>query len=112
MKKIVKYSLEDGNEVLVEVGEVDEPNDDRIALSEGITKATQTFETALENIKPVANAIISKLSSLSKKPDEVEVKFGVKMTASMGAIIASGSAEINYEITLKWKQESKNASTP
>jgi hypothetical protein len=35
----------------------------------------------------------------------VEVKFGIKMSGELGAIIASGSGEVNYEITLKWKRE-------
>jgi hypothetical protein len=39
--------------------------------------------------------------SLNEPADEVEVKFGLKMSAELGAIVASGTAEANYEITLK-----------
>jgi hypothetical protein len=45
---------------------------------------------------------------LNEPPDQVEVKLGIKMTVGLGAIIASGSADVNYEITLKWDNKEKN----
>jgi len=105
VKRIVEFPLESGDSILVEVDEIS----DRIGLGDEIAeKAKNTFESALNAIKPVANTVINKLHSLNQPPDEVEVKFGIKMTAGLGAIIASGNGEFNYEITLKWKQESKN----
>ncbi len=106
MKHLVEFPLEDGDSILVEV---DEPLsgaiDDRIGISDEIAqKAKQSFESAISKIQPVANAIIAKVRSLNEPADEVEVKFGLKMSAELGAIIASGNAEGNYEITLKWKQ--------
>ncbi len=105
MKRIVEFPLENGDSILVEV---DQPAiiDDRIGLRDELAqKAQQTFESALEKVNPVANAIINKMRSLNQPADEVEVKFGVKMSAELGAVIASGTGEVNYEITLKWKQE-------
>ena len=111
MKRIVEFPLENGDFILVEV---DEPSaSDRIGLGDEIVeKAQKTFESALNAIKPVASTVINKVRSLNEPADEVEVKFGIKMTAGLGAIIASGTGEVNYEITLKWKQESKNGGTP
>ncbi len=110
MKRIVEFPLLDGGSVLVEV---DAPANNRIGLTDEVAqKAQKHFEEALDNIKPVASAIVKKLQSLSEPAEEVEVKFGIKMTAGLGAVIASGSAEVNYEITLKWKRESKDGSTP
>lgn len=105
MKNIVEFPLENGNSIIVEV---DEPaaTDSRIGLGDKVAKnAQQTFESALERVKPVANAIMTKVRSLNEPVDEVEVKFGLKMSAELGVIIASGNAEGNYEITLKWKQK-------
>ncbi|MFS0518316.1 CU044_2847 family protein [Nostoc sp. UIC 10607] len=106
MKRIVAFSLENGDTVLIEVDEP-VPGDERIGLREEIVqKATQTFESALDKVKPVANAIMAKVRSLPQPADEVEVKFGIKISAELGAVVASGSSEVNYEITLKWKRES------
>ena len=108
MKRIVEFPLESGDSILVEV---DEPSD-RIGLGDEIAeKAQKTFESALNAIKPVASTVINKVRSLNEPADEVEVKFGIKMTAGLGAVIASGKGEVNYEITLKWKQESNNGGT-
>jgi len=66
------------------------------------------FSEAIATIGPVANAIIKKVQSLNEPADEVEVKFGLKMSAELGAAIASGNAEVNYEITLKWTPKVEN----
>jgi hypothetical protein len=109
VKRIVEFPLESGESILVEV---DEPSGDRIGLGDEIVeKAQKTFESALNTIKPVASTIINKVRSLNEPASEIEVKFGIKMTAGLGAVIASGNGEVNYEITLKWKQESKNGGT-
>jgi hypothetical protein len=107
VKRLVQFPLEDGSYILVEI---DEPESEeglrRIGRGEDILlKTEQTFETALERIKPIANTIINKLHQLNQPADEVEVKFGIKMSAEAGAIIASASVEGNYEITLKWKKD-------
>ncbi len=112
MKRIVEFPLESGGSILVEV---DEPalTDDRIGLRDEVTqKAQKTFESALDTVKPLANAIMTKVRSLNQPADEVEVKFGVKMSAELGAVIASGNGEVNYEITLKWNRESHNGGNP
>jgi Trypsin-co-occurring domain 1 len=111
VKRIVEFPLESGESILIEV---DEPAqiDDRIGLRDQVVeKATQTFESALSTVKPVANAIIAKMSSLHQPADEVEVKFGIKISAQLGAVVASGNGEVNYEITLKWKRESSDDRT-
>ena len=109
MKRIVEFPLENGDSILIEVDE----QSDRIGLGdEIIEKAQKTFESALNTIKPVASTILNKVRSLNEPANEVEVKFGIKMTAGLGAVIASGNGEVNYEITLKWKQEFKDGGTP
>lgn len=103
MKQIVEFPLEDGDSILIEVDAPPKPIDGRIGIADDMTrKANKSFESAMDKIKPVANTIIKKVRSMNEPADEVEVKFGIKLTAEMGAIIASGEAEVNYEITLKW----------
>ncbi|MEL7039085.1 MAG: CU044_2847 family protein [Cyanobacteria bacterium J06592_8] len=106
MKKIVEFSLENSESILVEVDEQPSGQDPRASIGKKVTQATQTtFEAAIAKIQPIANTIITKLRDLNEPADEVEVKFGVKMSGDLGVIVASGNAEVNYEITLKWKQK-------
>ncbi len=107
MKRLIEFPLEDGGSIVVE-SQVTEPAGGMVRAGrpvEIVTKAGQTFEAALEKIKPAAAAIITKLRSLSDPPDEVEVEFGVKMNTEAGVFIAAVGAEANYKVTLKWKTE-------
>lgn len=109
MKRLIEFPLEDGTSILVEV---DEPETESgiVKASRGgdaIAKAHQTFEAAMDKVKPAASAIIAKLRSLHDAPDEVEVQFGLKLSADSGAFIASAGFEANYTVTLKWKKEEK-----
>ena len=116
--KLVKFQLDDDDESFVYV-EVDEKlpvssnknkDKDKDLIGKGglkdgvVQQAEQTLGKALSSIKPVANAIIEKVQDLNQPADAVEVKFGIKMSGELGAVIASGSAEVNYEITLKWNK--------
>ncbi|NMF86790.1 CU044_2847 family protein [Nodosilinea sp. P-1105] len=105
MKKIVEFTLPSGDSVFAEVDEPVE-GDGRVGLNptEMVVKAQQTYEQALDKIQPIASTLISKLRELNEPADEVEVKFGIKLTAEAGAIIALAGGEVNYEITLKWKK--------
>ena len=103
MKRLIEYKLEDGSPIVVEV---DEPEGGPQPVSRGvIEKAKTSFAEALEKVKPTAETIIAKLRDLSDSPTEVQVKFGLKMNANAGAIIAAAGVEANYEITLKWTRE-------
>jgi NTP-dependent ternary system trypsin peptidase co-occuring protein len=68
-------------------------------------KAKQTFEEALEQIKPGADAIVDKLRGISAQPDEISITFGLKMSATAGAFIAASGMEANFAVLLKWNRE-------
>ncbi|MEL6762742.1 MAG: CU044_2847 family protein, partial [Cyanobacteria bacterium J06607_6] len=49
------------------------------------------------------NSIIRQLKRLETPAEEVEVKFGLKLSAEAGVVLTSvGGGEANYEITLKF----------
>ncbi|MEJ5241755.1 MAG: CU044_2847 family protein [Anaerolineales bacterium] len=105
MKQLIEFPLEDGTSILVET-EVAEGSGMVRVSREGVPeKARQTFEAALEKIRPAAQVIIQKLRALHDAPDEITVEFGLKMSAEAGAIVAAGGLEANYKVTLKWKRK-------
>ena len=106
---LVEFELENGSSIYMEVDEkLPMPEtDDRISLSDHLAVgAKKKFEESLDAIQPIAKAVINKVQNLAKPADEVEVTFGIKMSAELGAVVASGNAEVNYEITLKWNKPS------
>lgn len=106
-KQIAEFYLSEDTDTKILI-EVEEPEIDsaveRVALPSGqsVLRASQSFEEAMERVKPMASTIISKLKDISNPADEVEVKFGLKLTADAGAVFTSIGGEVNYEITLKW----------
>jgi hypothetical protein len=108
MKGFVQYPLEEGGSILVEV---DMPESEgrliKVASSGDLTvKATASFENAMGSIKPLANAVVSKLQNLNYPPDEIGVEFGMSFKADGNAILTRVGADANFKVSLKWKHES------
>jgi Trypsin-co-occurring domain 1 len=104
-KQLVEFTLENGGKFLVEVEEPEDTSLQRVALPSGrmITEAKQSFEAAIENIKPVVASISNKFKDLG--PNEMEVKFGIKLSAEAGAFITSVGGEVTFELTVKWSND-------
>lgn len=106
MKRLVEFPLEEGGTILIEVDVPERPGMVPAGRGEDMPeKAQQTFEAALDRIRPAAQVIIRKLRALHDPPDEVEVEFGLKMDAQAGAFLAAAGVEANYKVTLTWKRE-------
>jgi len=105
-KKVVEYKLEKGGVILIEVEETElEKGRVPVANTSGVPqKAKKEFEKALDEIRPVADAIVQKLKDLSSKPDNIGIEFGIKMNAQAGALIAATSVESNFKITISWSR--------
>lgn len=109
MSSLIEFPLEDGSSLWVEVSETTPRGLTPAGRGDLPSRASQTFEAALERVRPAAQAVIQKLRSLHDAPDEIEVEFGLKLSAEAGAVIAAGGVEANYKVTLKWKREEKKA---
>jgi Trypsin-co-occurring domain 1 len=110
MKKqaIAEFTLEDGTKAYFEVPEPDTGDAvENVALGEEVYKvaagAAGSFERSLDQVKPVANAVMARLKTgLTTPADEVEVKFAFKLTVDAGVLFTVGS-EASFEVTLKWQ---------
>lgn len=112
MKRLIEFPLDDGDVLLVEVDVEASPYGlEQVARDqhgEGLPeKAVMTFYRAMDKVKPAAEAIIQRLRGLSEPPDEMEVEFGIKLSAEAGAVVASTGMSANYTVKLKWKKDTK-----
>jgi hypothetical protein len=108
MKRLIEFPLEDGATILVEAEVPEERGMIPAARGErGVLKAQQTFEAALDRIRPAAQVLIQKLRALHDPPDEIQVEFGLSLNAQAGAFIAAASTEAHYKITLTWRREER-----
>lgn len=63
----------------------------------------ERFEDAINLVRPAVQVIYSTIDTVVRGLEEVAIEFSIKFSASGGIIIASGSAEANLKICLKWK---------
>lgn len=113
-KELAQFKLDDGTAFLVEV---DEPRTttrggsgvQRVAADRTgqlVLEANQTLEDALEQVKPVIATVASRLrSGLTTPADEVEVTFGLKLSAAAGVVFSSVGGEVTFEVKLKWAKD-------
>jgi hypothetical protein len=67
-----------------------------------IAKADETVQAALDDLKPAIAATTSRLRELAA--DEVTVEFGLVLGVEGGVVIAKGTAEVHFTVTLSWKR--------
>jgi Trypsin-co-occurring domain 1 len=112
VRRLVEFPLEGGGTVVVDVDEPDgRPSGETVrgdvtrglGRRELVTRTGETFEAAFARIQPAATAAIGSLRTLSDRPQEIEIEFGIQLSAEIGAIVAHTAAEANFRVTLRWK---------
>jgi len=106
MKKLVELPMEDGITIVAEVEEPEGAGGFKKATSKdgASEKVTQTFEEALQVLRPAIDRIQRTLNDLNN-PDDVELQFGIKIVAGVGVVFSSASTEANFTVKLAWKNE-------
>ncbi len=111
MKRLVEFPTESGEVILAEVEDLEPAGGTTrrgLSTSAVIERAQTSFEDALEKATPIASGLIGKLRSIADSPDEVQIEFGLTLSANAGAVlVAAASAGANYKVTLKWNKTSE-----
>jgi predicted neutral ceramidase superfamily lipid hydrolase len=95
--EVAHYTLDDGTAVAFEIAPASgyRPAGAADTLSrvrEAVTPAVEAARVVAEQVRAAA-------------PDEVEVKFGVKVSGEANWWIAKAATEATFEVTLTWKAE-------
>jgi len=107
MAEIVEYPLEDGGVLLVQPASMDAGLGElglASSAEDKAKKATETLESALAQVTPALRSVANKLRDLS--PDDLTVEFGLTLTAEAGIMVAKGSTEVHFTVTLAWSKDS------
>jgi hypothetical protein len=108
MTYLVEVPVHSGGRLLVQVAPEDIPDELELASvrpGEIIARAAQPLEAALDQLKPAVEAVHDRLMAMT--PDEVTVEFGIVLGAETGVVVAKGSTEVHFTVTLKWKSGSR-----
>lgn len=94
-REVVKYALDDETVVAFEI---DPPPGFQPASPERIVgKVRAAIAPAVE----AAGVVLDKAKQTA--PDEIEVKFGIKVSGKMDWMIAKAATDANFEVKLVWR---------
>jgi hypothetical protein len=103
VSSLLEFKTETGESRL---GEVAEPTGRAITrggrTAEVVVEAGASLEQVLGRLGPAMKGILSQIREAAERPDEVEIEFGVKLSADSNVIIARAGGEANFRIALKW----------
>ncbi len=108
MAEFVRFTLDDGSEVLFESAE-----SDLVALHDGLPevrdggKLTTRLQEVAEAAEEVAGSLRSRLV-----PDEVSLEFGLKVSGGVNWFFAKAQGEGTIKVTVKWAGNAAAATPP
>lgn len=70
---------------------------------DAIVNGYQRVQSAIIAIGESTRSTINQLANSAAKPEELQIKFGLKFSAQGNVIIAGAAAEANLEVTLKYR---------
>lgn len=103
---LIEFSDEDGGSVLVQASDTSPEGVTirGIHVTQTVEKVEHSFGSALGAIQSVANGVLNQLSGISRRPDEINVAFGLELTAHAGtAVLAAAGGSAHLQVQLVWK---------
>ncbi|WP_327368383.1 CU044_2847 family protein [Streptomyces sp. NBC_01217] len=105
MAEVVEVLLDGGGTVSVEVPD-DAPVIERVSRNGDALRSTaDTLQDALARIRPAVDAVVGQLRDAASPPDEVNVQFGIKITAEAGVVVAKAATEANFTVSATWRRD-------
>jgi hypothetical protein len=100
--ELAEFPLDGGGTVLVEVEET--PGVVRVSRGRSVVEQVgSSFEQAMDRVRDAATAALTAFQQMATRPDEVELEFGVKLDAEVGAVIARTHVEGQLTVRLTWR---------
>lgn len=120
MSKYVQYQTSDDEYIWIEVEEGDETfveaegaRKDRqkgsilVPAARATLPGSRSLANAIEQVRPVINAVYDQVDSFAVRPDEINLNLGLKFTAKVGVVLAKAGTEGTMNIGIKWKLKDK-----
>ncbi|MER7398759.1 CU044_2847 family protein [Streptomyces sp. NPDC000151] len=106
---LVRFPLDGGGEVIVETADEGAGTVGAGRADGAVADGTTTFDRALDGVRGAADAALRCFGSLAQRPDEVQIQFGVKLTAQAGAVITKTGVEGHLQVTVTWSGQRPQA---
>jgi hypothetical protein len=77
-----------------------------------VVQSAISLATAVDDLEPALQTIISRLRKAARGPDAITVEFGLKVGGEAGLIFAKGTAEATLNISVTWNGRSGSTENP
>ncbi|NJP88960.1 hypothetical protein HCN51_05730 [Nonomuraea sp. FMUSA5-5] len=105
MSELMRFNLERGGVILVEVDE-DEPGIVRASRVDDVIKSSaSSFGAAIGAVRDAAAEALHRFTEMSSRPTEIELEFGVRLNVQAGAVIAKTAVDGHLKVKLVWRAE-------
>ncbi len=111
MNELVRFGLDDGGSVIVEIASSDPGIARASRASDAIRSAATSFESAMGGVRDAAFSTLRHFRDIPQPPDEVTIEFGVELSAEVGAVIAQTAATAHLQVTLAWRRSASQPGT-
>jgi hypothetical protein len=99
--QVVTYAVDDSTRVTFEI---ETPPGFHPAGAGGTKQVLGQVEEAVAPAIEAAKTVLNKIKEIS--PDQIELRFGVKVSGGADWIVAKAAAEGNFEVKLVWDRRS------
>lgn len=102
---LVEFPVDGGGILLIQASDEELPGGLELAAvspGEVVARARESVERVFDQVKPAINAVVGSLRAMA--PDEFAVEFGIVLSAESGVVIAKGTAEVHFTVTMSWKR--------
>ena len=108
MTQLLEFKSQEGALIFVEVDERPSGPVTRGGRSaEAVVEAGEGLEQVLARLSPVVAGIVTQLRETPDWPDQIEVEFGVRLSADANVIIVRAGGEANFRIALRWSHDQR-----
>jgi hypothetical protein len=102
---LIDVPVEGGGRLLVEAADWQLPRELELAApkpGEVVARARASLEHSLDQLRPAVSAVAERLRAMS--PDGFTVEFGLTVGAESGLVVAKGSGEVHFTVTMSWNK--------
>jgi Trypsin-co-occurring domain 1 len=107
MPDAIAFVLDNG--MTVAVAAARRPGSSAVGLSDRLEAAEKTLREALVPVTAAAAQVIDGFRAIDRRPEEIEICFGVTLDGKLGGVIASANAGAHLDVTLRWHGSSGTA---
>ncbi|MBI5758081.1 MAG: hypothetical protein HZA46_06145 [Planctomycetales bacterium] len=109
MSTVAEFATQDGRPVFVELEPSPKTGLQPVSRGAAVQRVQRELLEVLKDVKPIIDATVSAIDAAATNVQKVSAKFGFKLSSSGSIVIASGTAEGHFEITLEWSPQASKS---